>query len=153
MKKNYKLLLQTKEINKYFFKNTSKKLDIYDSQVMKAHLQVEWKELSYKDLKVMEETIEKDINNSNLINSLFGSGISMLIALAVGYVAAYIGIVAADEKINKAGPLIFVSIFIYSLVLVVGFSYIRYLLLNKRNIRLQTIVRVLLDIKKPEQNM
>ncbi|WP_375106303.1 hypothetical protein AB9L15_08710 [Lysinibacillus fusiformis] len=151
MKRNYKLLLQTKEINKYF-NNTSKKLDIFDSQVMKSHLQVKWKELTYKDLKIMEKTIEKDINNSNLISSLFGSGISMIIALAVGYVASYIGIIATDQKIDKTGSLIFVSIFLYSLILVVGLSYIRYLLLNKRNIRLQTIVRVLLDLKEPEQN-
>lgn len=150
MKKNYKNLMHTKGIEKYFKSNckTYYKLDIYDTYTMKSQLQVNWNKLTYEDLKLMEETIDKHINNSNLINSLFGSGISMLIALAVGYVAAYIGIIAADERINKEGPLIFVSFFLLSLVFIVGYSYIRYLLLNKRNIRLQTIVRVLLDIKK-----
>lgn len=62
-----------------YFKPYSK-LDIYDSDTMKSHLQVKWKEFSYEDLKLMDETIEKDINNSNLINSLLGLGISILIS-------------------------------------------------------------------------
>ncbi|MGE6600807.1 hypothetical protein ACQKEY_03700 [Lysinibacillus fusiformis] len=78
MKRNYKLLLQTKGIEKYF--KPYSKLDIYDSDTMKSHLQVKWKEFSYEDLKLMDETIEKDINNSNLINSLLGLGISILIS-------------------------------------------------------------------------
>lgn len=154
MKKNYKRLMQTKGINDYF-KNNSKnfsKLNIYDIDTMKSQLQVNWKELTYEDLKLMEETIEKDINNSNLITSLLGTGISILIALWIGYAAIFIGVVATDEKINKDALIISVSIFIVIFVLIVSKAFIHHFRLNRKNIRLQTIVRILLDIKKSEKN-
>ncbi|MCG7437596.1 hypothetical protein [Lysinibacillus fusiformis] len=129
MKRNYKLLLQTKGIEKYF--KPYSKLDIYDSDTMKSHLQVKWKEFSYEDLKLMDETIEKDINNSNLINSLLGLGISILISLAVGYAAIRMGFKANDAKIDKVVSLISVSLFIVTLTTLVGITYIQNIRLKK----------------------
>lgn len=142
--------MQTTEIYKYF--KPYPKLDIYHSDSMKSNLQVEWKELSYEDLKLMEETIEKDINNSNIINSLLGTALSILIALMIGYIAISIGIDVNDKKIDKATLLIPATILVSTLTLLITYSYVRYIQLNKRKIRLQTIVRVLIDLKKSEQN-
>ncbi|WGF39898.1 MULTISPECIES: hypothetical protein [Lysinibacillus] len=141
MRKNYKLLLKSKEIFKYFKFVYKNRIDIFDSHTMEYNLRTTWAELTFEDLKLMEETIEKDINDSNLNNSLLGSGISILIALWIGYVAI----------INTAS-FTSISTVMIIFVLFITMVYINHFRLNRRNIRIQTIVRVLLDIKKSEQN-
>lgn len=151
LEKDYHLLLKSKEIFKYF-KFAYHHLNIYDRQTMKFYLKTKWSELTYSDLEHMDSTIQKSIKSIDSVNSLFGAGMSIIMALATGFTGAFIGIVAADGDADKFGALVYVSIIILVFMIFVGFSFIECLLRNRKINRLLAIVNVLLDIKKSEQN-
>ncbi|KMY32030.1 hypothetical protein ACZ11_07620 [Lysinibacillus xylanilyticus] len=147
MKKNYKLLMQAKEINKFFKK--SSKLDIYDSQAMKSQLQVTWKEISYEDLEIMEVTIQNDINNQNSTLNLFGLSFGFIVTLAIGFFAAFVAFVASsNDESYKSQVFTLITRVILTYIILVAIHFIYSWFMHKKYNKTLTIIRILKDLKK-----
>jgi len=152
MGKNYKLLLVSKEISKYFNFAYKNSLDIYDSRTMEYNLRTTWAELTYDDLKVMNKTIKKDINNNSYLNSIYVAGFSIIFAIAIAFVATFVGMHITDQTLSKSDNLLYLKVVSISLILLVCFILICFYSWNKKTVKLQSLVCVLKDIKKSEQN-
>lgn len=150
---NHKILYKSKGINKYF--KSASRLDIFDSHTMAYYMKSTWDDLSLKDLETMEETITIEINNKNTIYSFFDSINSVVITLFVGFIGAFIAVVVSDQnnEIEKSLALKFVGLVVIGLLgLLVIDLIIHIFFIRKRINRLQSIIRVLKDLKESEQN-
>jgi len=152
MRKNYNSLLKSKGIFKYFKFVYKNRLDIYDSHTMEYNLRTTWAKLTYDDLKYMKKTIKKEIDYNSYINSISFTGLGIILAIAIAFVGAFVGMYISDEDVDKSDILFYlktVSITFITLVIIpLAFFNWR----HQKNVKLQTIVYILMDIKKSEQN-
>ncbi|MED4701245.1 hypothetical protein P9436_19575 [Lysinibacillus capsici] len=150
MSRNYKLLMQYKEIDEYFKKAPN--IDIYDLDTMQSKLQLDWNELTYEDLEIMEDTILKEINKYNTIISFSGSILSVIMTLAVGFIGAFVGITVASDTTSefKENSLFYIGIFVVLQLIIVGAVFYVGSKIHKKNNRLLTIITILKYLREQE---
>jgi len=149
MEKNYRLIMQSKKINELF--SDLDEDDIFNVDTMKSQLQVTWKDLTYEELEQMEDTISKEINNNNSINSLASSILGVIMTLTVGFIGAYVGIIATSaDDMYKAKTVLIISGSIILLLLMAGVFYSIGSRIHKRNLKSLTIITILKDLKKQQ---
>ncbi|WDU77533.1 hypothetical protein [Lysinibacillus sp. G01H] len=151
MRENYKVLMVPKEIYKYFI-FAYKHLDTYDTHTIDFYLRTTWAEITLNDLKIMDKTIMEGKNNSSVLNSLMSSGLSIIVALAIGFIAAFITIIVTDKNIDKYSFLTFVAIFTVIFLIWIFTSFMHSLALNHKTNKLHTMIKVMIEIKKSKQN-
>lgn len=88
MNKNFKLLYDIRQIQKFF--KGALNIDIYDEHTMGNYVKNNTKELSVSELEIMMNTIQEVIMDRKTIQSFFISLFNCIIALLSVLIASYI---------------------------------------------------------------